>query len=370
MLPCPLCGTINPLGTRFCRGCGEKITITYQQVAQSVNTVRAAQRADRVSSWGSGLLHLAIFFFACALIFRFLLVPKMPRAEPIAPVATQLIPTEAPALDVASAPIALLPTSLATRAATGRVVLAGISSDAAAIAAIQRALVADQKPDGSFPGSDSVVATGLAACALQALPGDASIDAAAARARAFLVLKTDRFVSMPPLARIFLAAPLIDAGEMAPTQVASFAVFLADGTVPVWQAWAIAALPTDQRPGEQVALRTALTAPPWPWILALLQGQDPVKAGIPGRDRQFLYAETGTTLKTGEERLAWAWAAWHLAIAPREMSTVLCGWAKAGPAPVAPELLQAAGPRAADAVHVLALAAPIRLPPLWFAPTR
>ncbi len=370
MLPCPLCGTINPLGTRFCRGCGEKITVTYQQVAQSVNTVRSAQRADRVSSWGRSLLHLAIFFLACALIFRFLLVPKMPRAEPVAPVPAQLIPTEAPAGDPAAAPIVLLPASLAVRATTGRTVLAGIGSDAAAIAAIQRTLVADQRPDGSFPGGDPIVATGLAACALQALPGDAAVDAAAVKARAFLRQKIDRFVGLPPLARVFLAAPLIDAGDLSASQVASIAIFLADGKVPAWQAWAIAALPPEQRPAEQVALRSALKSPPWPWLLALVQGQDPVKTGIPGRERQALYAETGVALKTGEDRLAWAWAAWHLAIAPRELSTALRAWVKAGPAAVAPELMQAAGPHAAESVHVLALAAPIRLPPLWFAPTR
>jgi hypothetical protein len=246
---------------------------------------------------------------------------------------------------------------LAWRREHAAAVLAGLGIDAARIQAWQRALLADQQADGGFPGGDALAATALAATALQAAPGDEAVVAAAARARDWLLAHAGGITQKPSLGRTLFALALLDAEQLSDAQRGSLSVYLVDGGAPLWQAWLLPLYPAAVRPGQFPALSSALKTPLWSDFLALL-GSGPRPPPAPSRYAAAA-APTG-----GEERMVWAFTAWHQPVSPGDLADALHAWSAADPAPVAAELAKACGAHAAEAVALLACAAPLRLPPL------
>ena len=101
MISCDTCGSVNPLGTRWCHQCGNKLNIDAHKVQAAVAATDAAQADDRFVAMGRSTLNLGIFLLLVVIILRLALVPNLP--QPDVPVN---IPAEVvPGLERAGAPI-------------------------------------------------------------------------------------------------------------------------------------------------------------------------------------------------------------------------------------------------------------------------
>jgi hypothetical protein len=372
MIPCQKCGHINPLGTSFCRGCGTRLEFDYEAVAASVAGTKRDHRDENVFTWGRSALTLCGFALICALIVRYVMVPPMPLLEyPLAP-SIALFPKDAPpwtGATLASGAVAG-PASGATAAgATGGPITAWRQSSAARtlsalgvstlkLDAWVAQLVKVQHADGGFPGDDDLAATALGVLALDAYPTTAATRAAAAKGLAWLQAHAAGLGSRPPLGRTLLALALAEADRLDPTLRGALEPFLIDGSEPAWQALLLSALPVSDRSTQQSAVRGALKTPIWSAYFTLLDG------GVPTPDAALFGLDGAKALRSGEDRLVWAATAWADPVAPLDLVAALRTWALTDPLPVAAGLNKA-GPTAQLAVAILAVTAPVRLPPLW-----
>src|SRR5208283_1054735 len=107
---------------------------------------------------------------------------------------------------------------------------------------------------------------------------------------------------------------------------------LVDGREPFWQGWTVPLFPVADRPSQAASLRGALTFPIWPYLFDLLAGQ------TAKFNPSLFSASAAKELTGGEQRLVWAFLAWHYPAAPKDLLQVLREWSASDPAPVSPEL--------------------------------
>jgi hypothetical protein len=360
VIACPACGYDNPLGTRFCRSCGGKIEVKLAHIVGSIEQTKQQYADDRLARAGRNALTLTLFVTVCALVFRWVVVPNMPPAD-LPPVPMGRILPEQPPTAAVTLPTATLQ-RLPWRRDYGSALIGSLGVDLVQLDAWQQSILATQAADGSFAGDDPIAATGLAALALQAYPHADAVVIAATKARAYLQTNLKDLQKRAPLARALLMTALADAEELPPSAYNSFSMYLVDGKAAPWQAFSMSLLSTKDRPKGLNLLRSASTAPVWAGYFDLLEGK------TPAIETRTFFTESAKAIATGEERMLWAFAAWHLAAAPKDLIETLSAWSRATPAPVDQDLTAKCGANAAAAVAILTLAAPARVPPLWIAP--
>lgn len=363
MIPCQKCGNSNPLGTVFCRSCGVRVEVNLSAVKVAVQETNSANRDISILKWGRSAVSLCGFLLICALLLRYVAVPRPPAPDiPSAPDLQLFSDKAAWVAKAAAAPPAptaksLIPDAsrLAWRALQGPALLAAYNLDQRPINDALALIIAQQKADGSFPGGQPLAATALAALTLQAWPREPLQRQAAEKARAWINSQWKGLGRHPPLTRALATAALADAEVLTKEQRTHLGALLVDGSSPVWQSFLLPLLPTDQRL-TTVALEGKLSAPAWTAWFALLGGK------TPDSDAQVWSSDHAASLTTGEERFLWAQLAWFHPLAPVDLAQTLRDWNQQPPAPVSDELAQACGELARPALQVLTLTAPVRLP--------
>jgi hypothetical protein len=360
VIACPSCGFDNPLGTRFCRSCGGKIEVKLSHIVGSIEQTKRDLGDERIGRAGRNTLTLTLFILVCALVFRWVVVPKMPPAD-LPPVPMGRILPEQPPAPTATLPAATLQ-RLPWRRDYGSALIGSLGVDLVQIEAWQQAILAPQQPDGSFPGEDPLAATGLAALALQAYPHSDAVSAAATKARAYLQANAAQLQAKQPLGRTLAMTALLDAEELQPGTYNSFSVYLVDGKAAPWQGFAMSLFNAKDRPKGLNLLRSANADPMWAWYFDLTDGK------TPAIEAKAYFSESAKAITAGEQRMLWTFTAWHFAAAPKDLVETLSAWSRATPAPVDKDLVAKCGPNAATEVAILTIAAPARVPPLWLAP--
>ena len=363
MIPCSKCGNVNPLSTRFCRVCGAKIEVTYSEVAASVSASAAERQSKDFLTHGLNAVTVGGFLLIAAMVVWFGLAPAEPAAEPPLSLPESLVPREsAGAAATALGNVAITSTRLVSRAVLAPVTVSRIGADPGTVAGWIKTVCGSIRDDGSCAvGDDQVAATALAALALQALPTEDGLTKAT-KARAWLQGQMKDLGRRSSLARSLTLLTLIDAEELTSAQRIVVFPYLIDGKAPAWQAWAYALANPKDRPKEDILVRKALTDPRWTAIYAMLEGKD---HGLAARD---FMSETATTVTTGEDRMLWAFLAWHTALAPGDLRKVMAAWTQGRPAEVEAGLAKACGPHAALCVGLLTVGAPLRVPVGWATP--
>jgi hypothetical protein len=93
MIPCQVCGNQNPIGTRFCRACGERIAVVkVDQLAAAVRDDQVSAASLRRLEGGRSLLLVGLFLLVCALVLRYAVVPPLPAADVPPLPAGELLP--------------------------------------------------------------------------------------------------------------------------------------------------------------------------------------------------------------------------------------------------------------------------------------
>ena len=358
MIPCPVCGNVNPFTTRFCRKCGHRLEIKVSQVAHALDENAQTRRQQRFQGAGTSTLVMAVFALVCALFVRYVLVPALPPADLPPYQADSLLP-------LPPAPVHMQPaaTRLEWRHQTIAAELDGLGVDLVHLEAQQHELIEVQRGDGSFSGDDSVAATGLAALALQAYPLSEEARAAAAAARTYLSRMLGDFDKQSTLARVLAVAALLDAETLTPAQWNQAQPAMSDGQEPAWQALTLASLPPERRPSSLALLAPALDDPVGKLLLLFLtDAPRPAQlgAGAP-------FSTQGTSPATGEGRMLWALTAWQVPASPELMISLLSAWSRNPPAPIDPGTLALCGPQAPSEVAILTICACGHVAPLWFA---
>ncbi len=375
MISCQKCAHENPIGTRFCRGCGVRLEFNLQDIEQSIVGTKKADLDDHVFRWGRSSFALCGFLLVCTLVLRHVVAPPMPPSDwPDAPLLP-LIPKDPPAWAVNAIPSATGTAGgaalrgpvefngrLAWRRTHAPLILSGLGVDRAKLSAMQHAVAGTVAADGAVAGDDPLAANALASLALQASPGDEAVDAAIVRCHSWLTKRMgDLMTAKEPLARTLGAAALMDAELLPATERSKLNVNLVDGKAAFWQAWMLPLYPTDDRPTQLAALRAEHKGPAWDSWFELAAG------GVARPDATRLSAANANALTFGEDRLLWAANAWARPAMPLDLAQALTAWSALPPTPVAVLLTQKCGPQAATAVAVLAIAAPLRLTPLALA---
>jgi hypothetical protein len=363
MIPCQKCLFVNPMGTRWCRQCGEKLDLNATQVEAFISATQAAAAEDRLSGWGGSVFSAGLFILISTSVVRMALVPALPPADIPLQLPMRVIPmlernlTSDAAMGIGNTPINS--PRLRWRASTCRPVAQALGLELTALDETRQRVAKSQKEDGSFAGSDPLAATGLAVLGLQAWPSDAAL-AAAAKGRVWLKSQLLDATRRQPLGRTLAMVALDDAQDLSASERGRLLAYLIDGQVPCWQAWQISAIAVSDHPRELGLIRDALVAEKVSGLW--LQAMDLRVAKRTDIDAKIFFSESAAKLAP-DERLPWTFLAWQLAIAPRDLSQVLKGWSGEPVPAVSEELQKAAGTTAADAVWLMTLAAPMRLPP-------
>ena len=372
MISCQKCAHENPIGTKFCRGCGVRLEFNLQDIEQSIVGTKKANLDDRVFRWGRSSFALCGFLLVCALVLRHVVAPPMPPSDwPDAPLLP-LIPKDPPAWAVNAIPATggaetvrgpvEFNGRLAWRRSHAALILSGLGIDRVKLTALQHAIAGTVGADGAVAGDDPLAANALATLALQACPGDEAVDAAILRCHGWLTKRIgDLITAKEPLARTLGALALMDAELLPATERAKLNVYLIDGKAAFWQAWMLPLFPPDDRPTQLANLRAELKGPAWDSWFELTAG------GIARPDATRLSSTNANAFTFGEERLTWAASAWARPALPLDLAQTLAAWCGQPPIPVAVALTKNCGPQAAVAVAVLTIAAPLRLPPLALA---
>jgi len=359
MIPCPVCGNVNPFTTRFCRKCGHRLEIKVSQVAHAIGVNAQSKREQRFHAASVSALILAGFLVLCAAFTLLVMVPALPPADLPPYHAESLVPLPLPAVRMQPAT-----TRLEWRRQNIVAELDGLGVDLVHLESQQHELLEAQRDDGSFAGGDDAVATtGLAALALQAYPLSEEARAAAAAARTYLSRMLGDFDKQSTLARVLAVAALLDAETLTPAQWNQAQPAMSDGQEPAWQALTLASLPPERRPSSLALLAPALDDPVGKLLLLFLtDAPRPAQlgAGAP-------FSTQGTSPATGEGRMLWALTAWQVPASPELMISLLSAWSRNPPAPIDPGTLALCGPQAPSEVAILTICACGHVAPLWFA---
>lgn len=373
MIICQKCGYDNPMTTVFCRSCGARLEFNPNQLGQSIQQDNAAKRDRDVLGWGRSAISLCVFALVVALVLRFIAMPTaptgdVPHANDLALFASNPSWATAPLAGPQAGSLDDLVAGtdrLRWRAQVGGGILSAFSIDLAPLNAAQDALLAAQRPDGSFGGEsgdgvNDLAATGLAALGLQAWPRDPRHLAAAAAARSWIDAQWRRLSSAPPTAKALAIGAMIDAEALSDRRRAELGALLVDGSSPLWQALALPGLIGKARPTQTVALRNKLTAEHWPVYFDLLAGAPLAQAPL-----RLWFSEYGTSLPTAEARASWLLLSWQHARAPNDLSECLRTWTSAATIPADPETLRLAGATVTEpALRLLLAGTPFRVPAL------
>lgn len=385
MILCKACGYDNPMTTVFCRSCGVRIEFDATKLGQSIQQDNAAKRDRDVFQWGRSAISLCVFALAVALVLRYIAVPQPPPADVPATADLPLFaasPTWAkatlPAATTGTLDDLVTPASrLEWRMHQGSGYLSAFSLDLAPLTEAQNALLAAQRPDGSFPGgTNEIAATALAALGLQAWPRDATQLAAAARARAWLDSNWKKLSGTNPTAKALAIGALLDAEGLSDMRRKQLGALLVDGSSPLWQAINLAVMTPTERPTELIALRNALPAEHWAAYFAQFAGQSGGNTGTTSTTAnsalsskpaaaplKLWFSGYGENLATAEERLPWLFLAWQTPRAPDDLGEVLRTWTGAATIPVGTELTALTGAAIAQpALRLMMAATPIRMP--------
>ena len=362
MIPCPECGFENPMGTRWCRQCGTKLDLTAAQIETSILATKTAQEDERLLGMGRSILTMGAFALVAVIVLRVALVPRLPLVEPPVQLPQQLIPVVehavGSALGIPEGNTPVTSQRLRWRATVCRTIAQQLGLDLAAMDAAAERVATGQKADGSWTAEDPLAATGLATLTLQSWPTDTGL-ARAQRARRWLSTQLADPSRRSPVGRALAMTALDDAEELSATERTRLQAYLIDGKAARWQTWMLTGIPKADHPPELALVRGALKSDLWTWQLQFAAGTRPEL------DAKHFFTEAAPRI-TAVDRLPWAFLAWHLVPAPDDLKPVLHGWSRSAPLEVDEELAKA-GPHAADAVWLLALSAPTRLPPLWSA---
>ncbi len=300
----------------------------------------------------------------------------MPPLELPSPVIGAAFPVEAPPWAAAAAAAAArrdrrrrqgpggeasatLGERLTWRRSQASYLLTSLGVDLAQVRAWQDELVASQQADGSWAAGDPLAGTALLAAALQAAPLASASERAGARARDYLRAHSEALSQQPSLTRTLVALALLDAEELGEAMRGTLSVYLVDGGAALWQAYLLPLYRPQQRPASYPALSTALHLGGMAGdFLALMSGTTPSSDATRYR----------TPPAASEERLLWAFTAWANPVSPKDLAEALRACSQGPPAPVSSELSKACGARAATAVALLTVGAPLHVPPLWLSP--
>lgn len=370
MIICQKCGHDNPMTTVFCRACGARLEFNPNQIGQSIQQDNAAQRDRDVLAWGRSAISLCVFALVVALVLRFIAMPAAPKGD--VPRASDLqLFTDQP--DWAASTLAGPQTGslddlvagtdrLRWRGQVGAGILSSFSLDLGPLTAAQDALLAAQRPDGSFGGDgvNDLAATGLAALGLQAWPREPQHLAAAAAARTWIEAQWRRLSSSDPTAKALAIAALIDAEALTDRQRTELGALLVDGSSPLWQALALPGLVGKARPTQTVALRNKLTEAHWTPYFDLLANMPLTQAPL-----RVWFSEYGDSLATSEARIAWLLLSWQHARAPDDLAQCLRIWSGAARIPADAATLRLAGDTVTEpALRLLIACTPFRVPAL------
>lgn len=379
MITCQRCGHVNTLRTQFCHKCGDKLDIAYGDLSGGVTDDLTREQAQRMRRNGLNLLCTAITVLLAMIFYAWLLAPPLPPPalpDIAARPAAQLLDAERwsdTALSTsAGSQLALLAEErsrspvLFWRRLQAESLLVGMGVNLDALREHQRSILRQQRQDGSFPGGDPLAATALAILALRAVPDDGPYAAASQRGADWLARRTDEITRhQDDLACTLATAALALEGRLSERNLTVLANRLVDGRSPVWQLWALALIPAEQRPAASDALQAALRQDPHGAALVqLLRGdQGPSQVDLSP------FSASAVQGLRADQRLAWAWAAWQVILVPDLLVAQLGIWSReASLRPAPPELQRLAGDLASPALAVLALAAPVHVPASAFAP--
>ncbi len=356
MIICTSCGQNNPMGTRWCRHCGAKLNLDIQQVTQAIAETAAANTNATLLERGRSLALLGVFLVIAVALGRWALVPELPPASPVVALAKNLLPETAGAAPPAPAANgAITSARMRWRAAVCRSIGNGLGLDLAALDRVRDELIGSQRADQTWAGDDPLAATALNTLALQAWPTPGSL-ATAAGSRAWLAHQLRDPTRCTSLGRILALCALADAEEVSPAECARLQAYLIDGKHPQWQIWLLSGLPGAVQPAQLGLLRDAEMDALWRWQLDLATGTRPTL-----QTNRFFTEAAGSI--AAEDRPAWAFLAWHLTPAPTDSAKILVAWSRESAPAVGPALAKA-GSSAANAVWLLTVAAPVRLPAL------
>jgi hypothetical protein len=362
MITCTMCGTGNPLGTRWCRQCGTKLNLEIGQVQAAMQETDAEAQDQRWIAFGNSALTVGGFLLVAVIVLRVALMPALPAPEPVAALPRALIPeTTPPAASVsalAAGNQAVASQRLAWRAVVCRSIANDLGLDLAALDATRGRIADAQDERGIWEGSNRLAATSLAVLALQAWPSDASLGQAS-RGLTWIKSQVKDPTRLDPLGRTLAFAALADAQELSAGDLQRSGNYCVDGKVPHWQAWLIACLPPGSRPSEAPLVQDACSDL-WRWQLTISLGQ------VPALERQPFFVEAAPRIAAAD-RPAWVSLAWQCAPAPGDFTKILQEWSRAPVLPAPPELAPA-GKAASDALWLIALSAPWRIPALNASP--
>lgn len=359
MIVCASCGTSNPMGTRWCRQCGTKLELNVAQVEAAVSAGNEAASDDRLLGHGRSAIALGGFLLLTTIVLRLALVPALPTVDVPVALPDRVLPEIERAASVSSIGAgnsAVASKRLRWRSTVCRTIASQQGLDLAAMDAARERIAATQKADGTWAGDDALAATGLAALALQAWPSDEGLGRAA-RARTWLSTQLQDPTRRQPLGRTLAIAALDDAEELGQADRNRMQAYLIDGKSPQLQTWILAGTATGNQPPELGLVRDALKADLWRWLFQSATG------GTPDLDIKRFYTETVGTV-AAEDRPAWSLLAWTRLPAPTDTGTILQGWSRNPPPAAAEPSLAKAGTHVADALWLLTLAAPSRIPAL------
>ena len=356
------------MGTRWCRQCGEKLDLNAGQIQAAVAATSAAEQNDRLLGYGHSAVTMGGFVLIVALILRFALVPDLPRADAAASLPAYVLPEIERSAPGATAPAVTGITSqrLRWRATICRPTANQLGLDLAQLDRVRSAIGAAQKPDGTWNGEDPLAATALATLALQAWPDDQSL-ARAEKARTWLASQFADPSRRSVTGRSLALVALDDAEALSTTERARLQSYLIDGKAARFQTWALVTTPRALQPPELVLIREALRSTDgdllWRGAFALATGTRP---DLPAS--RFFTESVGPV--AAEDRPAWALLAWHLGIAPGDVSTILRDWSRQAVPPITDPTLTKSGAQAAEALWLIALTAAVRVPPLALQPAQ
>ena len=368
MIPCSSCSFANPMGTRWCRQCGEKLDLNAGQIQAAMAATTAAKQDDRLLGYGHSAVTMGGFVLIVALILRFALVPDLPRADASASLPAQILPEIERSTPANAAPTSASIDSsrLRWRATVCRPTANQLGLDLAQMDSVRTAIGAAQKPDGTWTGEDPLAATALATLALQAWPDDQGL-ARAAKARTWLTGQLTDPTRRSVTGRSLALVALDDAEALSTADRTRLQSYLIDGKSARFQTWALVTTPRALQPPELGLVREAFKDTPggqlWRGVLTLATGTRP---DLP-TSRFFI---EGVGVVAAEDRPAWTFLGWHLGIAPRDVSKILQDWSRQTPPPVSDPSLSRAGAQAAEALWLIALTAPFRVPALTLQPAQ
>lgn len=365
MIPCNHCGADNPLGTMFCRGCGQRIEVDPNQILDSVKQTQSENRGQQILLTGRNAVAMCGFLFMAAMVVRMVIVPampdqRMPLTDPRLGDELLQAPQQVAAPEIPLALGAQDDRLLSWRSNNADRQLQALGIDREQVRIQQRRIAKQQTDSGGFPGPDEISATALAVLALQAYPGDPEIDQAALRGAEWLHVRRRRVIDgSNHQARSLLAMALMERDMLDRNDIAIAANVLGSGNRLDLQALTLPLFSPEQRPKDILVLRRQLgTQPLWLHYLDLFSAEPLVTTA----DHELFTPAQVRELSLFD---AWVWSqtAWLRAAAPQAQSQVLAAWsAPTGIQKEPGDLAATTGALTQDALAVLAICAPVRVP--------